>query len=211
MKLPPFRQTIPPPARARGASYWMAGASAVVIAAITVGVLLASRTHSPASSSHATTSPAPTAPDVLATMPFSCLGGAGLGAGPSATVAQVSRLTAAAARGYDRLTVVFSVAVPSQTSLSTQTGATFTQAAGGQPVKLEGTFGALLSVHPADAHTAYRGQTDLKPHLPVIRELRQVQDSDGVVQWAVGLSRAPCYRLTYLTDPLRVVVDFQAG
>ncbi|HYL08732.1 MAG TPA: hypothetical protein VEU76_09280 [Candidatus Udaeobacter sp.] len=188
----------------------MAGVAAVLIAATIAAVLLASRMHSSSGSSHAP-SPTPAGPDVLAGMPFNCLGGAGLGAGPYATVSQVSRLSAAAGHGYDRLTIVFSVAVPSQTSLSSQSGATFTQAGGGQPVTLEGAYGAILTLHPADAHTAFRGQTDLKPHLPAILELRLVQDSDGVVGWAVGLSRSPCYRLAYLTDPLRVVVDFQTG
>jgi hypothetical protein len=217
MKLPPFRENAAPSTSAAGgvARSWMAGIAAAVIVATLVGVLLASRMiRTPTDSQHAASPNAgatPVASDVMSTAPFNCLGGEGLGAGPSYSIAEVTRVAPTTARGYDRLTIEFSVAVPSQASLSSTTGTTFADQLGGRTVKLAGTSGALLTLRPADGHTRYHGPTDLEPNFPVVREMRQVQDSGGVVQWAIGLTRAPCYRMTYLADPLAVVIDFQGG
>ena len=221
MKLPPFRETTIPRAQARigGTGSWMAGLAAVLVAATAITVLLASRAHrspaGPASAPQKSVTAAPTAstpvvtPDALSTAPFRCLSGEGLGVGPSTSVAEVARVVPATGDGYDRLVIEFSNGPPAEASLSIQTGAVFSHE--GQPVKLEGAYGALLTLQPADGSKRYSGPLDLRPRYPLIIEVREIQDSGGIVRWAIGLSRAPCYRLAYLTDPLRVEVDFQAG
>lgn len=216
MKLPPFRETTTPRGQARivGAGSWMAGLAAVLVAATAVTVLLVSRANrspaGPASAPQASVTASPVVtPDALSTAPFRCLSGEGLGAGPSVSVAEVARVVPATGDGYDRLVIEFSNGPPSEASLSIQTGAVFSHE--GQPVKLEGAYGALLTLQPADGSKRYSGPLDLRPRYSVITEVREIEDSGGIVRWAIGLSRAPCYRLAYLTDPPRVEVDFQAG
>ena len=51
------------------------------------------------------------------------------------------------------------------------------------------------------------GATDIKTGFPVMLELQQVQDFEGVVQWGFGLSRNACYRAFLLQNPTRLVID----
>jgi hypothetical protein len=41
--------------------------------------------------------------------------------------------------------------------------------------------------------------------------VRKVGDFEGVVQWALGLSKPACYRATIMANPARLVIDIQTG
>jgi len=76
-------------------------------------------------------------------------------------------------------------------------------------VTLAGSAGLLIIIKGADEHTAYSGPIDFKTGYSVMVETRQMQDFDGTVQWALGLSKAECYRAFFLTNPTRLVIDIQ--
>jgi hypothetical protein len=45
----------------------------------------------------------------------------------------------------------------------------------------------------------------------VMVEVRQIEDFEGYVQWAIGLSKAACYHAYILTNPTRLVIDIQVS
>jgi hypothetical protein len=113
--------------------------------------------------------------------------------------------------GYDRITIEFKNGPPAQIEIKQQNNATFTQGASGQTVILQGSKGLLITLRGTDGHTSYTGATDFKTGYPGLQEARQVQDFEGVVQWALGTSSAGCWRVTYFNNPDRVVVDVQTS
>lgn len=213
MKLPPTRGVTPPPAapaEITGFADWSTAVATLLIAAVVVGVLLATAaTHgAEPSSGVATASRSAEKPDVLSSLPFNCLGSAALAVGPVPALAYVDGVRSVAGRGYDRVTIWFRGGRPAEAALSTQSSATFKSGTGGQTVALTGQAGALLTLQQTDGHTDYRGPTDIKTGNPIVRELRQVLDSGSVVQWAIGLSASPCYRMAFLDDPAGLAIDF---
>ena len=88
--------------------------------------------------------------------------------------------------------------------------AKFTMGASGQSVTLLGDSGLLVVIRGADEHTSYSGPTDFKTGYGKLREARQVEDFEGTVQWALGLSGTACYRVYVLKNPDRLVIDAQA-
>jgi len=76
---------------------------------------------------------------------------------------------------------------------------------------LKGQHGALVTLTKTDGHIEYRGPTDIVTGDPVLLELRKVRDSEDTVQWAIGLSRAPCYRMAFVDKPTRLIIDFRAS
>lgn len=87
------------------------------------------------------------------------------------------------------------------------------QATSGQNVTVSGN--AFLQVRFSnsaahnDAGTAtYTGPNPIDAGLPAIRQVRLIEDFEGVVRWGVGLERLACPSLSTLTAPVRVVLDF---
>jgi hypothetical protein len=210
---------------ARTGPFWMAGVAATLIAVIVVGVLVVSNlgrhtaigpatipSPSPSPSAVATTTPSPspaqTPPDA-SLPPFVCVGPASLTGSQSPTVAFVDAVRTGTHPGYDRVTIEFNNGEPASVDMSPHAGTTFTQGASGQQVTLQGTTGFLVIIHGADEHTAYSGSIDIKTGYTVLVELRQVEDFEGTVQWALGLSKTACYREFFLTNPARLVIDIQ--
>jgi hypothetical protein len=126
-------------------------------------------------------------------------------AGP--TVAYVDAVRVGTHTGYDRITIEFKNGLPGQIEIKAQDNATFTQGASGQTVVLQGSKGLLIILRGTDGHTDYSGATDFKTGYQGLQEARQVEDFEGVVQWALGMSSPGCYRVTYLTNPDRLVID----
>jgi hypothetical protein len=205
--------------------FWIAGLAAAIIAALVVGVLLvadplnrprstagpragASPTASALASPSANPSASPTPEANLP--PFVCAASA-LGATPAPAVAFISAVRTGTHPGYDRLTIEFNNGQPANTEFRTQSGTAFTNSPRGDQVTLAGKNGILVVVHGADLHTSYNGPTDLKTGYATLVEVRQVEDFEGVVQLALGVSGAPCYRTFFLTNPNRLVIDIQAG
>lgn len=193
----------------------MAGLGLALVAVILIGAFVAAQMNRrpavPAQGGVITTGAAPTASGQLSPLPFNCRGGTSLARGPAPALAYIEMVGVTESVGYDRLTIQFTGAAPALTELITQDGATFTLGSARQTVGLNGRAGALLTLHGTDGHTKYRGQDDLKFGSPVVLEVRRIQDAAGTVELAVGLSRRGCYRVGYVDQPTRLVIDFQGG
>jgi len=111
--------------------------------------------------------------------------------------------------GYDRFTVEFRGAQPESVKLIRQDSATFTASPTGESVVLAGQYGLQVVITSTDAHTAYNGAKVWKLGYPAIREIRQLEDFEGYVQYGLGLSKPACYRAYFMTNPTRLVVDIQ--
>jgi hypothetical protein len=206
--------------------YWIAGIAAAAIAAVVIGVLFvanplnhqpnrivpgsgSSPTPSAAASPRPSSSAQATPPD-SGLPPFVCNSSTTI-VEPTATpppVAYVDMVRTGTHAGYDRVTIEFR-SVPSSVDVSPQNRSVFTQGASGQSITLAGGAGILVTIHSSDEHTDYSGTIDFKTGYPVLVEARQVQDFEGTVQWALGLSKSACYRAFFLTNPARLVIDIQ--
>jgi len=190
--------------------YFKAGQMYVLLAAVVIGGLVVSNLNrSPSRTVHLPTVSG--TPDWVSTLPFNCLGSAGLAVGPTSPLARIDAVRTDTNARFDRVTIQFTDGAPHDVHLSTQQGAKFAEGASGQTVTLMGQNGALVTLHNADGHTDYSGLTDIKTGYRVVLELRRVQDFEGTVQWAIGLSQVPCYRMALMDNPARLVVDFRAG
>jgi len=203
---------------------WMAGLAAGLIALIIVGVLVVSNfnRHQTSGVPAGVAGPSPTAvataapsasPSALPSPvspagPYTCA--ASDKTNPSAPLsAYIDAVRTGTHAGYDQVTIQFSDGQPSEVQIMTQSSATFTESPRGQAVTLAGRDGILITIRGADGHTQYTGPTDFKTNYAVLVELRQVQDFEGIVQWALGLSRNACYAYTFLSNPTRLVVYIQ--
>jgi hypothetical protein len=193
----------------RRGPFWIAGLAAALIAAIAVSLLVVANLNRNQTSvvpgSHPTASPAPTS----SLPPFTCTSFtySGLVSGPPALIDRVQTGTH---QGYDRLTIEFKDTGPGGIEIRPQAGTQFTLGASGQTVTLGGKSGILVVIQGADLHTDYSGATDITTGYPILIEVRQVEDFEGVVQLALGVSGLGCYRTFLLTNPTRLVVDVQA-
>jgi hypothetical protein len=208
--------------------FWIAGVAAAVIAVVVIGVLVvanplnrnstvvpgAASSPTPSASAQPSSSPSPSTPPDSSLPPFTCTTSTGFVTKPttpaSPPVAFIDAVRLGTHSGYDRITIEFNNGIPSSVDVTPQSDAKFTQGASGQPIVLAGSAGILITMHGADEHTAYSGATDFKTGYPALVEARQVQDFEGVVQWALGLSKSACYRAFFLTNPARLVIDIQS-
>ncbi len=196
---------------------WLAGVAAVAIAALVVGALFVigplrahQTTSVPGGVGLHSPSPSPSASPTDNLPAFIC-GSATIlpGVQPPQT-ALVDAVRTGTHTGYDRITIEFSNGQASRVEVTPQNNSTFTQGASGQTVQLQGADGILITIRGADEHTSYSGPGDF--HVgPGILEARQVQDFEGVVQWGLGLAKPGCYRVFYLTNPDRLVIDVQTS
>jgi hypothetical protein len=207
---------------------WIAGLAAAVIAVLLVAVLANSlNRHQPiipvgpaaSPSASPSTSPAPSPSVAPSTSPpatpdanlpaFVCASSTSITWQAPPLSAFVDAVRTGTHTGYDRLTIEFNNGEPGTIDVAPQSGTTFTHGGSGQQVTLAGTAGILVTIHSADAHTAYTGPTDFKTGYPVMVEVSQVEDFEGYVQYGIGLSRTACYRAFILTNPTRLVIDVQ--
>jgi hypothetical protein len=212
--------------QARPGPVWLAGVAAALIALIVVGVLVASNINrhmtggvpgaipspspSPSAIAPVTPSPSPTA----VASPTSPAGAyictnANHSDATAPQTAFINAVRVGSHAGYDQVTIQFSTAEPSYVQIDTQSSAKFTGAPSGQPITLAGQDGILVTIRGTDGHTQYTGPIDFKTNYVVLVELRQVQDFEGTVQWALGLSHPGCFAYTFLTNPTRLVIYIQ--
>ena len=205
----------------RGNTYWVAAVAAAVIAVLLVGVLVVGGpmrgSFSPAGGPHPRPSPpaatpTPTPSATPSQVPQFVCGGQPSPSQPGTPppLAYVSAVRTGSHTGYDRLTIEFGNHVPQAVDIKEQ-GTTFTMSPSGQSVTLKGDRGILITIHGADLHTSYTGPTDVVTGDPTIAEVRRVQDFEGVVQMGLGVSGSGCYRVMWLTNPDRLVIDVQSS
>jgi hypothetical protein len=197
------------------APFWIAGVAATVIAAMVVGIVVVGNFNRPQTNVLPAGVPTPsvsTVPKTLeSNLPAFVCAASRLGMTPAPPVAFINGVRTGTHTGYDRLTIEFKNGQPGTTGLRTQSGTTFTNSPRGDQVTLAGQNGILVVINGADLHTSYSGSTDIKTGYATLVEVRQVEDFEGVVQLALGVSGAACYRAFTLINPDRLVIDIQAG
>jgi len=217
----------PPAARTE---YWIAAVAAAVIAILVVGVLVVAGplrnsptpvgVAQPTPSGPVTPSPSATASPAATPSPspaFTCTAQdfvfkATTPASSAPPVAFISAIRTGAHSGYDRVTVEFANGVPHDVQVNAPfDGTNFTLSPSGRQVSLQGSRGILVIIHASDLHTSYTGPTDIVTGDPALAEVRQVEDFEGVVQLGLGVNGTGCYRVTWLTNPDRLVIDVQAA
>jgi hypothetical protein len=117
---------------------------------------------------------------------------------------------------YDTLVIQFDTAVTHYQLSQNPTGVQFAGGGGkGGTFTLNGTYGLRLNILnlnwtdlPGDQYP--RG-TDLKQPAPTLLEVRQIGDFEGTANIAIGLSGDICPRLSILSGPPRLVLEFPAA
>lgn len=180
--------------------------SAGIISTVRTGIHDIVPTASPSSAPTPAPSPSPSAA-ASALGGFSCTDRSG--GTPTSPPAQLSRVSAANHPGYDRVVFEFAGGTLPSYTLTRQASTNFVKDASGQPVTLQGSAGLKLVFHGAAGYPTYSGSTDLKPDLPVVKEVEQLGDFEGVLSWGIGLSQQSCMRTLELSGPTRLVVDVQ--
>ncbi len=165
----------------------------------------ATRTPTPTTASTATPTAAPTTSPggtpSLACAPLT--GGSPLGA------SRLVAMRAAHNPGFDRL--VFEFSGPSVPEYRIELASSFT-APSGQAVRVDGN--AFFSVrlggqaHNDNGQKSYPQPDPFRVGLIVIREVKLVEDFEGVIRFGVGMERPVCPTVLTLLGPSRVVVDF---
>ena len=137
------------------------------------------------------------------------------GGTPSAQ-AQLVALRVAHQSGFDRVVFEFAQStapgpfgVP---SYSVEPAGSLSGASG-QPVQIAGN--ALFGIRFQNASTrnpdntpSYGGAIDLRPTTPLVKEIRLVEDFERVLTWGAGLDHLVCPKVSVLSGPFRVVLDF---
>jgi hypothetical protein len=117
---------------------------------------------------------------------------------------------------HDTLVIQFDTAVTRYQLSQNPTGVQFAGGGGkGGTFALSGTYGLRLNVlnlnwtePPGDQ---YPHGTDLKVSGPALVEVRQIGDSEGTANIAIGLRSHVCARVSTLSGPPRLVLEFPAG
>lgn len=202
-------------------AHWNArwAAAAIIVALLSIGTLLAARALSQhptgARRGAAVTTTFSPGVDLLlpnvSLPPFVCRS-EGMGSGTTGRpVALVRAMGTAAQGGYDRLVMEFGGGLPTgNIEVRSQSGTAFTSSPSGKPINLAGTNSILLVIHGADLHTSYHGPSDLVTRLATLKEVRVVEDFEGVVQLGLGLDGPACYRAILANNPDRLVIDVQS-
>ncbi|HEX7473245.1 MAG TPA: hypothetical protein VF323_09180 [Candidatus Limnocylindrales bacterium] len=162
-----------------------------------------------------TTPPTPKpAPTVRPSTPAACATSIAIGLAPSD---RLTKVTVASGATLDRITFTFgtSSGQPSGTKPTRElrpTSPPFSLAGSGRAVTVAGhRFFAVtfrgMAIMDAQGNPTYTGPNDIHANAPAVRELRLVDDFEGVVQWIVGVNGRGCVAVTRLTAPTRIVVS----
>jgi hypothetical protein len=136
-----------------------------------------------------------------------------------AAIAPSDRLTGVAVEpgiGVDKIVFTFgpSTGIPSGTKPTGElkpTAPPFSLAGSGQAVDVAGqrfiavTFRGM-AIADEQGNPSYTGPDDIKPNALAVRELRLVDDFEGIVTWIAGVDGPGCAAVTRLTGPARIVV-----
>jgi hypothetical protein len=97
----------------------------------------------------------------------------------------------------DTLTLTFDQGTP-PFEVTPQSSAHFTETNGrGGPVDLAGSAGVLIILRGFRGDMQnYTGTIDFKPGSPLLLEVREIGDFEGVIGWAAGLNAPGCANVT---------------
>jgi hypothetical protein len=137
----------------------------------------------------------------------------------NAGIAPSDRLTGVAVEpgiGVDKIVFTFgtSSGIPSGTKPTGElkpTSPPFSLAGSGQAVDIAGkrfiavTFRGM-AIADEQGNPSYTGPDDIRPNALAVRELKLVDDFEGVVTWIVGVDGPGCVAVSRLTGPSRIVV-----
>ena len=137
----------------------------------------------------------------------------------NAGIAPSDRLTGVAVEpgvGVDKIVFTFgpSTGIPSGTDPTGElkpTAPPFSLGGSGADVTVAGhrfiavTFRGM-AIADEQGNPSYTGPSDIKPTALAVRELRLVDDFEGVVTWIVGVDGPGCVAVTRLSSPNRIVV-----
>jgi hypothetical protein len=129
---------------------------------------------------------------------------------PAARSPRVLDLRYAAHRSFDRVVIELAGRVPGG---STSYARRFHRDGSGEPVPIRGRSGIALTLTPARAHDrtgdVYDGPQVARPHLDTLKALAFTGDFEGVVSFGFALTHRAAYRVFFLHDPQRLVIDFR--
>lgn len=113
--------------------------------------------------------------------------------------------------GYDRVVFEFRERAPGYHL--EYVGEPVRDCGAGDVKPVEGNARLEARFYPANAHTEQGQPTvperELKPALPVVRELERTCDFEAVVTWVIGTTAKNPYSVLELVDPPRLVIDIE--
>jgi len=143
--------------------------------------------------------------------PVACPGQTG---GSQAAQAQLTAVRAAHDPGFDRVVFEFGPSSVGTYGLPPWSIAVTNDFVGtsGRQVPVDGNaflalrFSNASTVDPTTGKQMFIN-TDLRPGLPLVREVKLIDDFERVMTWGLGLERLTCPKVSTLTGPVRLVVD----
>ncbi|HEX9487536.1 MAG TPA: hypothetical protein VF976_10745 [Gemmatimonadales bacterium] len=134
--------------------------------------------------------------------------------GSGAPAAMLRSVTAATARGYDR--VVFEFASDSAPGYHVEYASGPVRRCGsGDVVSVAGTHRLVVRFEPARAHDDQGNpipqQREVALELPAVKEMKLVCDFESQVEWVIGVAGAKPFRVSELTGPARLLLDVKQG
>lgn len=167
---------------------------------------------SPTASPTASPSPSPAPTGATGTPPpVACPAQTG---GSASSGAQLTGVRAAHQPGFDRIVFEFGPSTVASYGLPAYDLSVVSQfiATSGRPVPIDGNaflqarFRNASTVDPTTGQQTFT-QTDIHPGLPLVREVKLVDDFERIMTWGIGLDHLICAKVSELAGPVRLVVD----
>ena len=137
-----------------------------------------------------------------------------LNGGSAAAQAQITAIRTAHQPGMDRIVFEFgpsSIGAYGLPPWTINVATSFTGTSG-QRVPVDGNaflgvrFRNASTVDPSTGKQTFT-DTDIRPNLQLVREIKLIDDFERVMTWGIGLDRLVCPKATELASPARLVVD----
>jgi hypothetical protein len=127
------------------------------------------------------------------------------------SVTQITDVRVGAHPGYDRIVFEFPGSGRPQLSVAVARPP-FVGDASGKTIAVAGDVFLSLKLFDASGSPTYKGPSSFSPGYPNLVALVNTGDYEGYVTWIAGLrgSGAPCFTVSTLSGPTRIVVDVKA-
>ena len=131
---------------------------------------------------------------------------------PAARSPKVTNLRFAAHRTFDRVVIDIAGRIPSGRAHYARR---FHYDGSGALVPIRARSGIAVTLSPARAHdrhgNSYEGPRVARPHLKTLKALAFTGDFEGTVSFGFALTHRAPYRILFLHQPQRLVIDFKHG